>query len=348
MRVLHVDSGREWRGGQTQVRLLCRELARLDVAQRLVTRAGSPLANRVAAEGVPVSPTGWTIGLDPRALWRLTRVIRAFQPRIIHAHDSHALFLALAARPLAGGRDRPRIVGYRLVDYPVRRGGTWFRADGVAAVSEAVKRVLVESGIPANRVVVIPPGVDPAELRQTAERSLGIRARLGIGEHAPLAVNVGALVEQKDHDTLVRAAAIARETAPDLHWAIAGEGRLRPALQQAINALRLEDRVHLLGHVDGSPGVIRDGNLVVLSSKAEGLPNVVLEALALGRPVVATRAGGVPEVLPDDCLVPVGDADALARTVVRALGAPQVIPLPPRFTVTSLAREFLALYTTLL
>lgn len=353
MRVLQVDSGREWRGGQSQVRLLCRELNRTpDVELRLVTRSGSLLARRVAADGVNVSPTGWTMGLDPRALWRLVHEVRRFRPQVLHAHDSHALLLSLLARRIArgGGGPRAAIVGYRLVDYPVRRGSTWSRADCVAAVSEAVKRVLVTSGIPADRVAVIPPGIDPVELRQAATQSLGIRARLGGGlsQTTPLALNVGALVEQKDQHTLIRAAAAARAYAPELHWAIAGEGALRSSLEDAIRSARLEDRVHLLGHIDGSAAAIRECDIVVLSSKAEGLPNVVLEALALGRPVVSTRAGGVSEVLPETCLVPIGDAQALADTVARSLRQPVVVPLLPRFTVEHLAREFLALYRRLL
>lgn len=351
LRVLQVDAGREWRGGQSQVRLLCRELTRTpDVELRLVTRSGSLLAQRAAADGVIVSPTAWTMGLDPRALWRLVQEVRRFRPQILHAHDSHALLLGLLARRIAGGGGGPRaaIVAYRLVDYPVRRGSTWSRADCVAAVSEAVKRVLVAGGIPAARVAVIPPGIDPVELRQAATQSQGIRARLALPRTTPLALNVGALVEQKDQHTLIRAAAAARAHAPELHWAIAGEGELRSSLEDAIRISRLEDRVHLLGHIDGSAAAIRECDIVVLSSKAEGLPNVVLEALALGRPVVSTRAGGVPEVLPETCLVPIGDAKALADTVARTLRQPVVVPLLPRYTVEHLAREFLALYRRLL
>ena len=114
LRVLQVDAGREWRGGQSQVRLLCRELHRTpDVDVRLVTRRGSLLAQRAAADGVTVSPTGWSIGLDPRALWRLIREIRRFAPQIIHAHDSHALLLSIAARRVARARQRAAIIGYR-------------------------------------------------------------------------------------------------------------------------------------------------------------------------------------------------------------------------------------------
>ena len=350
VRVLQVDSGREWRGGQTQVRLLCRALARIpDVDVRLVTRAGSLLAKRTAAAGVQVSGTRWAIGLDPRALWRIVAELRQFRPHVIHAHDSHALLLSLAARRIAGVQPpRSALVAYRLVDYPVRRGGSWSRADCVAAVSNDVKRVLVESGIPVDRVAVIPPGIDPEELRHAASRPLGIRERLGLGARAKLALNVGALVEQKDQTTLLRAAAAARTLAPDLHWAIAGEGVLRPILEAMIRDLGIGDRVHLLGHIDGSAAAIAESDVVVLSSKAEGLPNVLLEALALGRPVVATRVGGVPEVLPDTCLVPVGDGAGLGRLVVRALDNPVIVPLDPRYTVQHLAGDFLALYHRLI
>src|SRR4026207_1911096 len=104
MRILQVDSGREWRGGQNQVRLLCRELAQnADVEQILVTKQDSELARRAAAAGVTVLGTAWEIGLDPRAWWHLRRTISSFQPDVIHVHDSPALPppAPLHARPRA-------------------------------------------------------------------------------------------------------------------------------------------------------------------------------------------------------------------------------------------------------
>src|SRR6267143_156822 len=95
MRILQVDSGREWRGGQQQVLLLCRELSRnAAVEQVLVTKHGGELARRAAADGITVQGVAWEIGLDPRAWWHLRRAIAVFQPDIIHVHDSHALTLA--------------------------------------------------------------------------------------------------------------------------------------------------------------------------------------------------------------------------------------------------------------
>ena len=156
MRVLQVDSGREWRGGQNQVWLLCRELARHpDVEETLVTRQESELARRATAAGVPVQGTAWEIGLDPRAWWLLRRTIAAFQPDVIHVHDSHALTLAAT---VAMGR---KLVATRRVDFHVGRFGAWRRPDRIIAVSAAVKDVLTRDGIASDAIVVVPDGVDP-------------------------------------------------------------------------------------------------------------------------------------------------------------------------------------------
>jgi hypothetical protein len=311
MRVLQVDSGREWRGGQNQVRLLCRELARYaEVEQVLVTQRESELARRAAADGASVRGTAWDIGLDPRAWWHLRRTISSFQPDIIHVHDSHALTLA-ATVTRRGAR---RLVASRRVDFHVSRFGAWRRPDRIIAVSDA---------------------------------PLDIRSRLRLSPQALLAVNAAALVDHKDHLTLIRAARAARTLEPQLHWVIAGEGPQRDALAAEITRLDLQDRVHLVGWIDRIEALIAEASVFVMSSKLEGLGSVILNALALQRPVVATAAGGIPEILPPDVLVPPGGADALARRVVDMLRNPQVVPFPPRFTARSMADRVLEVYRAL-
>lgn len=341
MRVLQVDSGREWRGGQNQVRLLCRELARAGgVDQVLVTRAGSILARRAAADGVTVVATAWRIGLDPRAWWGLRRTIASFAPDIVHAHDSHAL--ALVRRAAA------RIVGTRRVDFPIGRLSSWRGLDRIIAISRRVRDVLVTAGIPPTAISVVPSGIDPDEVQRSAQQRLDVRGRLGVPADAPLAVNVAALVGHKDQRTLVRAAGHARQARPDLHWVIAGEGERRGSLEAEIAALGLADRVHLLGYVEAADALIREADVFVMSSSEEGLGSVILHALALGKPVVATAGGGIPEILPPESLVPIGDAAALARKVVGACDHPSRFPLPPRFTSHAMAQGVLAVYRSLL
>ena len=343
MRVLQVDSGREWRGGQNQVRLLCRELARdAQVEQILVTKQASELARRAAADGVTVHGTAWDIGLDPRAWWHLRRTISSFQPDIIHVHDSHALTLAAT---VAMGRT---LVATRRVDFHVGRFGAWRRPDRIIAVSEAVKQVLIGDGIAADAITVVADGIDPEEIRRAADPPIDMRSRLRLSPKSLLAVNAAALVDHKDHKTLIRAARAARPLEPQLHWVIAGEGPQREVLAAEIQRLDLQGRVHLVGWIDRIEALIAEASIFVMSSKLEGLGSVILNALALERPVVATAAGGIPEILPPDVLVPPGAAEALAQKVVAVLHDPKPVPFPPRFTAQAMAGQVLDVYRALL
>ena len=229
----------------------------------------------------------------------------------------------------------------------MRPGSGWHSADAVVAVSEGVKRVLTGNGLPAARITVVPDGIDPGEIRQSATRPLDIRARLRLPPGTPLAVNVAALVDHKDHRTLLGAARAARAQAPDLHWAIAGDGELQRSLEAEIERQELGDRVHLLGYVEEADALIREGDVFVMSSKEEGMGSVVLHALALEKPVVATAAGGLPEVVPAEWLVPVGDAAALGARVIQALQHVSRVPFPERFTARAMAESILALYRSL-
>jgi glycosyltransferase involved in cell wall biosynthesis len=351
VRVLHLDSGREYRGGQEQVRLLARELARAPgVEQRLLTQHGSELARRTAAAGVPVREVPWAIGLDPRAAWRLVAELLRWRPALIHAHNGHAVTLAVWARGLlrwAGTAGAPGVVATRRVTFPVRAGSALRRADAVVAISEAVRASLLAAGFPPAELRLVPSGIDPDEVRRAATSPLGLRARLALAPGTPLAVNVAALEPSKDQLTLIRAAHRARTLCPELRWAIAGEGPERGALTALVGRLGLGDRVHLLGHVEQVDALLAESDVVVMSSRAEGLGTVVLRAVALGKPVVATRAGGLPEIVAPEWLVPVGDADALARTVVQALERPAPPALAPQFTASAMAHGVLALYRSL-
>lgn len=354
------------------MRLLCRELGReRDLELRLATQRGSELMQRCQATGVLVHGLPWAIGLDPRAWWYLRALLWSFRPDVVHVHDSHALTLVRAAMwdmtrprptplsPLRRWRarliapwrhadwDPPALLAHRRVDFHVRGRSSWFRADRVIAVSDAVKQVLVADGLSPRDVTVIPDGIDPDEVRRAAAAPLGIRARLGLAPGAPLAVNVAALVGHKDQRTLIRAAHAARDLAPELHWAVAGTGELRSSLEREIADLRLTDRVHLLGFVTEADALIREGDVFVMSSREEGLGSVVLHALALGKPVVATRGGGLPEIVPAEWLVPVGDPAALARKVVDALGHHSAVPFPRQCTAAAMAQAVLACYRSL-
>lgn len=356
-RVVHVASGREWRGGQNQVRLLARALARRgDFEQLVITGRGTELSRRLEGDAVSLRTPGWSSSLDPRVLIATIRESRrGSQPNhstILHAHDAHALLLAGVAARFSGAR----LVVTRRVDFHLRRPGFWARADKVIAISDAVRGVLLDDGIRPERIAVVHSGIDATEVR--AAPAFNLRQRLSLPAEARIAVNVAALVGHKDQATLVAAAQALRDRRPELHWVVAGEGPLHGALEKQILDSNLTDRVHLLGCVTNAWGLIAEADVFVMSSREEGLGTSVLDALALGVPVAATRAGGIPEILGNGAglLVPTGDATALAsaveslltdpdrRTAVQAEGARALT----RFSADGMADGTLAVYRSLI
>jgi glycosyltransferase involved in cell wall biosynthesis len=317
-RIVHVASGREWRGGQNQAYLLARRLAEQGVAQVVVTGRGTLLAKRLRHDGIPVRECGWDMGIDPRAAWAAWDEARR-GPSILHAHDGHATTLAAVAGGIAG---RP-FVTTRRVDFHLRSPGTWRRAARVIAISRAVRDILLADGIATDRLRVVHSGIDLAAVRHRGAAP-DPRPALGLPVDRPLLLNVAALADHKDQLTLVEAAAALRARHPAALWVIAGEGPERPALEARIASLGLGATVRLLGQVPDPMPLIRHCTLFVMSSKEEGLGTTVLDAMAIGAPVVATRAGGIPEMLEGGAgtLVPIRDPAALADGVATLLADP--------------------------
>jgi glycosyltransferase involved in cell wall biosynthesis len=344
-RVVHVASGREWRGGQRQVWLLARELERLGIAQIVVTGSDGELARRLRGSGIAVRDASWRLGLDPRVV---PAILGELHPAsLLHAHDAHALTLAGISSLLA----RVPLIVTRRVDFPVSRRGCWQRAEKVIAISQAVANVLARDGVSPHRITVVHSGISLETTRRATP--LGIRDRLNLPAQARIAVNVAALVEHKNHATLINAAKLLESRFPDLHWVIAGEGKLRQDLETQVHRLDLKC-VHLLGHVPEPERLIVDSDLFVMSSQEEGLGTSVLEAMALGIPVASTAAGGLPEVLAEGAglLVPIRDPQALANAVSRILDdrdlrnrlVERASTQVRRFTDRQMAEEVAAVY----
>lgn len=346
--VVHVASGREWRGGQRQVWLLARQLAREGVDQVVVTGKNTELARRLGEAGVRVRATSWTIGLDPRVIPPILDELRR-RPALLHAHDAHALSLAGTCAALTGA---PFVVTRRVV-FPLRWKHFWRRASCVIAISAAVRNALVQDGIPRSRIAVVPSAVDLDGMAGSTE-ALDIRTRLGLPKKGQVSVSLGALTAEKDHDTLLQAAARLVRDLPGLHWVIVGEGPLRPALLRTIARLGLGDRVHLIGHLADPHEALAGADVFVLSSISEGLGSSVLAAMACAVPVVATSVGGVAELLGSGAgaLVPARDPVQLADAVRRVLRDPEHVAALrqsaritlARFRVDAMAEQVLEVY----
>jgi glycosyltransferase involved in cell wall biosynthesis len=347
-RIVHVASGREWRGGQRQTWLLARELQRLGLDQILVTARDSELARRAMADGVPVREVTWTMGLDPRAWWA-ARAEAGRTPAILHAHDGHSVSIAR----WAAGTGTPWIATRRNVT-PLGGPGGWRGAARVVAISNPVRAQLLRDGLGADRVVVVHSGIDLEATRATPHEDLRAWAKLPNG--GALVVTVAAVTQEKGLDLLPMAV---KELVKDhdLRWVVVGEGPLRADLQHLAEDWELTDRLVLPGHHPDPVRLLRGADLFVLPSTSEGLGTSVLDALALDVPVVATRSGGVEEILRNGAglLTPVGDARALAHAVARMLDDRELRQRSvqagqaavPRFTASAMAAGMRAVYDSL-
>lgn len=191
------------------------------------------------------------------------------------------------------------------------------------AVSEHHAGRLIASGIPASRVAVVRNGIE-VERYESGDR-VATRAALGVAGGAPLILVPARLHPAKGHRDLFAALTDIRRVHPEVRVLFAGDGPERAALEALARTTPSAGTVRFLGHREDLPDLLAAADLVVLPSRAEGLPAALLEALAAGRAVVATAVGGVPEAVTDGVqgrLVPPGDPTRLAAAVLELLASP--------------------------
>jgi len=323
IRVCHVITGFDTGGAE---RVLLQTVRRLDPArfESLVVslRSGGSLPADHERSEVEAIHLGMGRRPGPVTLWRLAKLFRRRNVAIVHAY----LYDASIASRLAGRWAKVPVVLTSTrapLDY-LPRPAWWLDrvtarwCQRIIAVSEQTADVIVRvEGIARQKVVVIPNGVD---LQRFAPRDVGVaRARWRIDRGTLVVASIGRLSQEKGHRYLLEALAIARNEIPSIICLIAGDGPLRHTLETQARSLGLAEVCRFLGDVPDVETVFAAADVTVLSSLFEGMPNAVLEAMAMGCPVIATAVGGSAELVrhgETGFLVPPGDATALASALV--------------------------------
>jgi glycosyltransferase involved in cell wall biosynthesis len=327
------------------------EIATLNLARALVARGHAcevaslwepqTLAPRFEDAGISVLPLGlshrWRVDEGIR---RLSTAIREFSPSVVHAQLFFAGLYTALARPRR--RDPVRVVTYQNLgyeSYPAE--SVWHRVrkridsqamrrgiDRHVAVSRAVaEHYATHLGVRIDHVV--PNGI---EARRLADAPIPPRDELldglGLPAAAPVLICPARLVHEKGHRFLIEAFRRLTGSRSDPILLLAGDGPLRDEVESQVSEYRLADRVRVLGSVEHRMvlDLMRVADLVVLPSTHEGFPVSIAEAGAVGTPVVASRVGGIPDLIEDGgsgWLVPPGDAGALATALEDALGNPE-------------------------
>src|SRR6185369_10524964 len=210
------------------------------------------------------------------------------------------------------------------VDYPLK-GNSFSRwkyrqVDAFIAASEAIRQMLVADGVPAERTVTVHEGIDVDHV--TAAPPVNVHEAFWLPHQAPVVGNVAALVPNKGQRYLIEAAHLVVQEIPDARFVILGEGELREQLERQVHDHHLEKHVLLPGFRTDVLGCIKGFDLFAMSSVTEGLGTSLLDAMACSRPIVATTAGGIPEIVEDGVnglLVGPRDHVAMARAMVDLL-----------------------------
>lgn len=279
---------------------------------------------RRAREGADLVPFAPVNEIDLATAWKLSRIIRQWKPAIVHAHDPHAVSMAALALSFGAPDPRPKTIASRRVDFHLQSHAfsqwKYRQMDAFIAASGAIKDILVEDGIPADRIYVVHDGIDVEKIANRP--AIDLHAEYWLPHGVPVIVNVAALTGHKGQRYLVDAMPLVLRDVPDAHLIILGEGELRAPLEKQIKQLNLTKRVLLPGFREDVLSLMKSADLFVMSSVTEGLGSAVLDAMAMGLAVVGTRAGGIPEAVINEetgRLVEPADPRALAEAITTLL-----------------------------
>ena len=343
---------------------LARGLTTLGVGVTLACPSPAALEDAARREGLPTLTIAKRGLVDWNAARLLARRLRSGQTDIVHAHNGRtALAAALAVR--LAGRGRCVMTQHFLTPNHATQHGLkavfsnaahhWVvgQMSRILAISEAVREaMLARHEAPDSKIAVVPNGIVAPDGGNAAET----RRSLAIGPDTPLIVCAARLEREKDIASLISAVKSVRETMSSVRCLVAGEGAERDALDAQVQALGLEISVTLLGFRGDAPALMAAADVFVLPSLAEPFGLVLLEAMALGRPVVATRAGGPIEIVQDGetgFLVPPSSPDALASALQTLLDDPALARrmgengharYEAQFTAAKMSQAILAVY----
>jgi len=290
------------------------------------------LGEQLRQEGFPIEILGRRSGLDWRCSLRLTGFLRRHQVSVIHAHQYTPFFYGITARLLY---PRPAILftehGRHFPDYPRRKRMLFNRLmlrrrDRVVGVGQAVRQALIQNeGISPHRVSVVYNGIDFQRYYSDGEERAAVRKELGLEPDDFVILQVARMDYLKDHATAIRTIARLASPCPQVKLLLAGEGPELEKVQGQVHQLNVSPHVRFLGLRKDVPRLLAAADLFLLTSISEGIPLTVIEAMAAGLPVVATRVGGMGEVVQEGTtglLASSGDDAGLADHVLKLIADP--------------------------
>jgi glycosyltransferase involved in cell wall biosynthesis len=323
MRVLQLSSESSWRGGEQQIAYLIEELPKSGVECFVACRKGSAFEDYCRINQVPFIALPFANSLDLYTARQLKKYCDRHHIQLVHAHSGLSHSVAVWAHLL--GNKLP-IVLHRRVDFPVkdkwltRYKYNYAGIEKIICVSDAVKEITARSLHHPGRCLTIYDGID---LSRFSTENQGILHReLGLPAERKLIANVAALAPHKDYYTFLDTAALLLQEELEATILIIGSGPMETELKAYAAQKGVADKVKFLGFRTDVPQILPELDVLLMTSKTEGLGSTILDAFASKVPVVATAAGGIPELVKHrqtGMLAPVGNAAELAAHVREVL-----------------------------
>lgn len=326
MRILHTESSTGLGGQEFRTLLESESMAKRGHDILLVTQTGSLMDPLAQKSGIAVQPVKMNRWMLPYGIKKLYDIINDFSPDIVHTHGSTDTWVAGIAARLSPRH--PILIRTRHKATPISTGYlSRFLyeklADRIITTGETIRHAMhLRNGFNQNRILSIPTGVDLDKVKRWSQNTL-LREELSLPSNALLIGMVGFLRFEKGPLYFLESAKYILKSNKNCWFCIAGDGPIREKVRMRIKELNLEDRVYLLGYREDVPKILSALDVLVLpSTGTEGISQVLLQALALGKPVVATDTGGTKEVIihgHTGLLVPPANALALAKNVKKIL-----------------------------
>ncbi len=323
-RVLHTEWSDGFGGQEKRVLAELVGLADRGHHVSLACRENAKIRAEAEKYGIKIHILPFRRPYDIASIIKLAMLIKAERFDVVNTHSGIDSWIGGIAAKLSGV---PALVRTRHLNIPLRRNlfnFIHYLPDIYITCGENMRQNLVKKcGFPENKVISIPTGV--GEDFFYVKRNPDAKLKYGLDRDSIVVTNVGILRSVKGHEITLKAVETVIKHFPNAKFLIVGNGPRRKALEDITNSLGIEQHVIFTGFVENIPEIYSFTDVVILSSWSEGLPQSLLQAMAAGVPVVATRVGGVPEVVKHEktgILVEPGDHDALAKGVIKILENP--------------------------
>lgn len=376
LKIVHLNPTKTWRGGEQQTLYLAKYLQnQKDIVQWIVGVPNSELEKKCNSLNLPYHRISIKGEFDIFSAYQLAKFIKKNQIQIVHCHTAKAHTIGLLAKKITKLKHYNfALIVSRRVDFSLKKYKFKFLnffsnykyfskdIDHYIAISQNVKNILLNDGISEDKISVIYSGIDLERFKTkiTSAKKKELKQEFQIKEEVVIG-NIAALVDHKDHKTLLKAIALLNKekNLPKWKLILVGDGPLYHNLIKLASELQIQNKIHFAGFRKDIFQILQIFDIFVMSSKEEGLGTSLLDAMAYGLPIVATKGGGIPEIVKENqggLLSPIRNAEELALNLKIALTNPEIrkkfsefnLKFVKQFSYQNTGKQTLQLYYRLL